>query len=176
MTTLRLLQSSKVLAAVILATSAYVLPAAAADGLIGTHRISAALALEAVSAAMAACAAQGFGETVVLVDADGVRQAEVRGDGTGVHTLDAGFDKAYTSATYKGDTLALAVRAASQPSPSALQTGLAKLPHLLPAGGGVVIKVGDEVVGAISASGTPSGEVDEGCAKAGLAKISDRLK
>jgi uncharacterized protein GlcG (DUF336 family) len=173
MSTLRLRQPPTILAALTLAISALVLPASAADGLLDTHRVLAALANEAVGAAVAACAAQGYAETAVLVDADGVDQAVLRGDRAGAHTLDSAHDKAFTSATFKGDTLAMATRAASEPMPSALFT---KLPHLLLVGGGVVIKVGDEVVGAIGAAGAPGGNLDDGCAKAGLAKIADRLK
>jgi uncharacterized protein GlcG (DUF336 family) len=32
----------------------------------------------------------------------------LRGDGAGIHTLDSAHDKAYTSASFKNDTLALA--------------------------------------------------------------------
>jgi uncharacterized protein GlcG (DUF336 family) len=40
----------------------------------------------------------------------------------------------------------------------------------------VPIKIGTETIGAIAAAGAPGGDKDEACAKAGLAKISDRLK
>lgn len=136
------------------------------------HRIPAALALEAVGEAVAACARQGYSETAVLVDADGVRQAVLRGDGAGVHTLDSAADKAYTSASFKTDTSALVERAKTVP----IAPLLAKLPHLLLFGGGIVIKMGDEVVGAIGAAGAPGGDLDENCARAGLAKIRDRIK
>ena len=53
---------------------------------------------------------------------------------------------------------------------------LAKLPHVMFFGGGVPIKLGDEVIGAIGAAGAPGAKLDDGCARAGLAKISDRLK
>jgi uncharacterized protein GlcG (DUF336 family) len=43
-------------------------------------------------------------------------------------------------------------------------------------GGGVVIKLGDETIGAIGASGAPGAKLDDNCARAGLAKIRDRLK
>jgi uncharacterized protein GlcG (DUF336 family) len=43
-------------------------------------------------------------------------------------------------------------------------------------GGGLPIKIGDEVVGAIGAAGAPGADKDEACAKAGLDKIADRLK
>jgi len=143
-----------------------------AEGLIATHRISAALANEAVGAAVASCAKSGYAETAVLVDTDGVTQAALRGDGAGIHTLDSAHDKAYTSVTFKTDTGALVERAKSSP----VSVLTAKLPHLLLFQGGVVIKLGNEVLGAIGAAGAPGGQLDEGCAKAGLDAIRDRLK
>jgi uncharacterized protein GlcG (DUF336 family) len=53
---------------------------------------------------------------------------------------------------------------------------LSKLPRLLLLGGDIAIKVGDEVVGAIGAAGAPGGDLDDGCAHAGLDKIKDQLK
>ena len=43
-------------------------------------------------------------------------------------------------------------------------------------GGGIVIKLDDEVIGAIGASGAPGAALDDTCARAGLDKIRDRLK
>ena len=40
-------------------------------------------------------------------------------------------------------------------------------------GGGVVIKLGDETIGAI---GAPGAKLDDTCAHAGLEKIRDRLQ
>ncbi len=146
-------------------------PAHAAD-VLATHRVSAALANEAVGAAVASCAKQGYAETAVLVDADGVTQASLRGDTAGIHTLDSAHDKAYTSVTFKADTGALVERAKT----TTIATLTSKLPHLLLFQGGLVIKIGDEVVGAIGAAGAPGGNLDEACAKAGLDAIRDRLK
>ena len=53
---------------------------------------------------------------------------------------------------------------------------LAKLPNLLLFGGGVVIKINDEMIGAIGAAGAPGGDLDENCARAGLEKIRARLQ
>lgn len=142
-----------------------------ADALV-THRVPAALAAEAVTEAVAYCAKDGYRETAVLVDADGARQAELRGDGAGIHTLDSANDKAYTSVTFRSDTLPLAERAKE---PGGINI-LSKLPHVMFFGGGVVIKVGEEIVGAIGASGAPGAQLDEACARAGLNKIKDRLK
>jgi uncharacterized protein GlcG (DUF336 family) len=145
--------------------------AASAD-ILTTHRIPATLALEAVGEAVAACAKQGYAETAVLVDGDGVQQAVLRGDRTGAHTLDSANDKAYTAASFKSDTLALVERAKTVP----IAPLLAKLPNLLLFGGGVVIKYQDEVIGAIGAAGAPGGDLDDNCARAGLEKIRGRLQ
>jgi uncharacterized protein GlcG (DUF336 family) len=145
---------------------------ACAQGLLPTHRVSAEMAAQAVEAAVAKCASQGYAETAVLVDVDGVRQAVLRGDRTGAHTLDSAYQKAYTAASFKNDTLALVERSKNAPGFSNLFT----LPNLLLFGGGVVIKLGDEVVGAIGAAGAPGADLDDACARAGLDKIKDQLK
>ncbi len=143
---------------------------ASAQALLPSPRISAALANEAVGAAVASCAAQGYAETAVLVDTDGVVQASLRGDNAGIHTIDSAHDKAYTSVTFKSDTTAMMDRAQQ------LNTLVTRLPHLLLAGGGVVIKQGQTVVGAIGASGAPGFQLDDACAKAGAQKVLERLK
>ena len=81
-----------------------------------THRIPAVLALEAVGEAVAACAKQGYRETVTVLDADGATIATLRGDGAGIHTLDSAHDKAYTSVSFKNDTIALAGALAAFPA------------------------------------------------------------
>jgi uncharacterized protein GlcG (DUF336 family) len=134
-----------------------------------THRIPAALAVEAASEAVSSCAKQGYRETAVVLDADGATIAAVRGDGAGIHTIDSAHDKAYTSVSFKTDTIALAERTGEIGA-------LSKLPHVLFFGGGVVIKLGDEVIGSIGASGAPGAKLDDNCARAGLEKIRDRLK
>jgi uncharacterized protein GlcG (DUF336 family) len=144
-----------------------------AQGLLPAHRIPAELASQAVAESVASCAKQGYGETAVVVDADGVRQALLRGDRAGSHTLDSAFDKAYTAASFRADTSALVELSKSTPGLANLFT---QLPHLMLFGGGIVIKVGDEVVGAIGAAGAPGANLDEACARAGLEKIRDRLK
>ncbi len=143
-----------------------------AQGLLQARRISAEVANQAVAAAVAKCASQGYAETAVLVDADGVQQAALRGDRAGAHTLDSAFSKAYTAASFKTDTTALVERSKTVP----VLVNLFKLPHLLLLGGGIVIKLGDEVVGAIGAAGAPGADLDDACAHAGLDKIKDQLK
>jgi len=144
-------------------------PLASAE-ILNTHRIPALLALEAASESVGVCAKQGYLETAVVVDADGATIVALRGDGAGIHTLDSAHDKAYTSVSFKTDTIALEERGRVEIAP------LSKLPHVMFFGGGVVIKLGDETIGAIGASGAPGAKLDDACARSGLDKIRDRLK
>ncbi len=152
---------------------AAVLPATVSAQMLSTHRIPAELANQAVAEAVASCAKQGYNETAVLVDADGVRQAVLRGDRAGSHTLDRAFDKAYTAASFKADTSALFERSKTASGFANLFT---QLPHLILIGGGIVIRAGDEVVGAIGAAGAPGANLDDDCARAGLQKIQTQRR
>ena len=143
-----------------------------AQGLIDAHRIPASLASEAVTTAVETCAKDGFPVTSALLDYDGVLVAELRGDGAGIHTIQMAHDKAYTAISFRSDTSAIVERAKNGPPPSAIT----KLPNLILANGGVVILHDKELLGAIAVSGVPNATGDEACAKAGLAKIADRLK
>jgi uncharacterized protein GlcG (DUF336 family) len=150
---------------------------ARAEDVITVHRLSAALASEAVTEAVAACAKQGYKVTATIIDIDGVVQATLRGDGAMMTTVDAARDKAYTAlmlGATRGEAGSgdVAKRMGATPSPG----GLAKLPHVLLAQGALNIRLGNEAIGAIGVGGAPGGNLDEGCAKAGLDKISARLK
>ena len=139
---------------------------------LSTHRIPAALAVEAATQTVSACAKQGYHETALVLDADGATIVAIRGDGAGIHTLDSAHDKAYTAVSFKNHTLALAERAKGEDA----LAPLAKLPHVMFFGGGVVIKLDDETIGAIGSAGAPVRELDDFCAHAGLEKIRDRLQ
>jgi uncharacterized protein GlcG (DUF336 family) len=159
-----------------LAIASFAVPAQA-QNVLTTHRLSAALASEAVNAAVAACAKQGYKVTAAIVDADGVEQAVLRGDGATMTTLEAARDKAYTAfmlgAPRNEDSSgAIATRIGGNASAG----GLAKLPHILLLQGALVIRVGGEAIAAIGVGGAPGGNLDEGCAKAGVDAIGDHLK
>ena len=53
---------------------------------------------------------------------------------------------------------------------------LKDIPGFLLLGGGVPVKVGNEVIGAVGVGGAPGGHLDEQCAVAGIAKVADLLK
>jgi uncharacterized protein GlcG (DUF336 family) len=149
-----------------------------AQGLMTVQKLSAPLANELVGEAVAACAQKGYTVTAVVVDLDGVRQAVLRGNGAPIHTLDNAFYKAYSAASLtlarKEDTTrAVRERMGKNPPSTVPQT---PLPNVTYAVGGVAIKAGGTTIGGLGVSGAPGGQFDEECARAGLAKIQDRMK
>jgi len=150
---------------------------AQAQTVLTTHRLSAAMASEAVAAAVASCATKGYKVTASIIDTDGVVQAMLRGDGASMTMPGAARDKAYTAimlGASRGEDSSAAVAKRMGGNTSA--GGLAKLPHILLLPGALVIRSGGEAIAAIGVGGAPGGDHDEACAKAGLDKIADRLK
>ncbi|MGA2215756.1 MAG: heme-binding protein [Bryobacteraceae bacterium] len=119
---------------------------------------------------MAKCRADGYKVTVTVVDSGNVLKAFLRDDGAGNGTVEMGRLKANS------------VMAFGRPSgpPPNLPAGAPVPPPVLPgtvnAMGGIPIKVGDQLIGAVSVSGAPGGEKDAACANAALAKVADKLK
>jgi len=142
------------------------------------------LAMEAVETAVASCTKQGYGVTATVIDTDAQRIATLRGDTAGVHTFGASWGKAYTAVgfapIFKLDSGGeVAERVAQQYSATKLGA-IGALPFQPPEGmifraGGLTIKLGDEVIGAIGVGGAPTAQADEACARARLDKIRDRL-
>jgi uncharacterized protein GlcG (DUF336 family) len=133
--------------------------------------ISAEAAMTIAATAIATCKANGYRISVAVVGRVGELILHVRGDGTGPHTMDNSFRKAYTARTFRSPSGDLVKRLKDNP-----QLSLVTLPNVVAGQGALPIKVGDDVVGAAGASGAPGGEKDEACIKAGLDKIADQLK
>ena len=62
----------------------------------------------------------------------------------------------------------------AQKNPGA--ANLVNIPGFLLLGGGVPVKVGNEVIGAVGVGGAPGGHLDEQCVMAALDKLKDQLK
>ena len=129
-------------------------------------------ALAAARAAREHCRAQGYQVAVAVVDRAGLVQALLRDRYAGAHTLDAASDKAWTAASFRIATTALA----AETQPGKPMSGLRALPRVLAAGGGLPIDTAGTLVGGIGVSGAPGGDADDACAKAGIAKIADALE
>ena len=160
----------RVLTAAVVGATLWPSPPAGAADVVTTHRISAALATDLAVAAIAACTKLGYPVTAAVVDADGVTQALVRGDGAGIHTVQAAQDKAYTAVTYQDATSSVAER-----QKNAVPAGvIVKEPRLIGGDGGLPLKIGAETVGALGVSGSPG--KDEVCGHAAIDQLRSRLK
>jgi uncharacterized protein GlcG (DUF336 family) len=147
-------------------------PAAAeAQGLPSQKYLPLAVAQEAANAATEACAAKGYKESVVVVDADGLERVVLRADGAGPHTTNSAFRKAYTAVTFGRPSSAWKSAVAQNPEIGNMQ----RVDNVMFAGGGLPIKAGADLVGAIGAAGAPGFDKDQACAQAGLDKIKARL-
>jgi uncharacterized protein GlcG (DUF336 family) len=146
--------------------------AASAQAVRSEKNMSLDLANQIAGATVAACSAKNFNVTATVVDRAGTVRAVQRADNAGPHTLEASRLKAFTSASAKNNTLA--IMEISQKNPGAANLG--QIPGYLLLGGGVPVKVGNEVIGAVGVGGAPAGSIDEECALAGIAKVQDLLK
>ena len=147
-------------------------PFAQAQAVRSERNVSLELAAQIAAATVAACQAGGYAVTAAVVDRAGGLRALHRADNAGAHTLEAARAKAWTSASARSTTLAMMDNAQKNPAAA----NLAHIPGFLLLGGGVPIKVGNEVIGAVGVGGAPGGHLDEQCAVAALDKFKDVLK
>ncbi len=92
----------------------------------------------------------------------------------GEQCLDREYSAAALTLAPKEDSpKAVAERMAKSPATTVPQT---PLPNVTYAVGGVTIMAGGAPIGAIGVSGAPGGQFDEGCARAAIAKIQERMK
>lgn len=152
-----------------LAAAALAAPAAA-QGLVTQKNIPLATALTIAQAALAQCESMGFKVSVVVVDRDGLPIVMLRGDGSGLHTPEGADRKAYTARTFGQPSAAFQKRMADDPN----SVGSRQYTRVLALGGGLPIKAGNEIVGAVGVSGSPG--KDDICSQAGIDKVADQLK
>lgn len=167
MNTNRNLLRELVAAATLVLIAAQPLQAMAADGLVTVRQMTPEVAYKAARAALESCRAKGYSVGVAVVDRSGVAQVFLRDRFGGAHTVSTAINKAWTSASFRQSTLALAV----ETQPGKPMSGIRQLPRVIAAGGGLPIEASGALVGAIGVSGAPGGEADEACAKAGIEAI-----
>jgi len=132
------------------------------------------VAIEAAKTAQSTCVANGYKTTVTVVDSAGVPVVVLSGDGAAERTQAVGLSKTSTTIKYKVPSGEIADRAKTD---AALDAEIKADPKIGTARRGALpIKVGSEIIGAISVSGAPGGDKDEVCAQAALDKVKSRLK
>jgi uncharacterized protein GlcG (DUF336 family) len=147
------------------------LAAPASAQLLDHKDLSLATALVIATTAADTCKAEGNLVSVTVVGRDGQVIVLLRGDNASPHTVENSRRKAYTARTFRIPSGEFAKRVKDNPT-----IGLVHLSGVIAAQGALPIKVGDDVIGAVGVSGSPGGDKDEACAKAGLDKVAAELK
>lgn len=169
------------LTSILLATACLAASAAAADPgsggcasckVISEKAIPLDLAQAIAQGALAKCRADGNHVSITVLDRDGLVKIAFRDDGAGPHTIVTSRRKAFTSVTFRQPSGQWAHRVLTEPAIA----GLKDTAGTIALGGGVPIKAGNDVIGAIGVSGSPGGDKDEACANAGIAEVADQLK
>ena len=145
-------------------------PAVAEDGLLTQKSLSLGMAQAIAIGAMESCKAMGYQISVAVVDRDGLTMVMLRGDGAGLHTPEGAERKAYTARTFGAPSANFLQRMKTQPDAHASET----YARVLALPGGLPIKVGNDVIGAVGVSGSPG--KDDDCGQAGIDKVAALLK
>lgn len=141
-----------------------------AQGLVNQKNVSLAIAQTIAQAALAQCESMGFKVSVAVVDRGGLTIVMLRGDGAGLHTPEGAERKAYTARTFSQPSADFVKRLSDRPD----TVGSRQYTRVLALGGGLPIKAGNEVVGAVGVSGSPG--KDDVCSQAGIDKVADQLR
>lgn len=131
------------------------------------------LALEAAKVAIETCTAREQKIGVTVVDSAGVQKVLLATDGASSRGVASSTNKALTALNFKAATSQLSEQIKTDKT---LADAIAANTSFNSRAGGVLIKVGNDIIGAIGVGGARGSEVDEACAVAGLEKVQARLK
>lgn len=138
-----------------------------ANGILTEKNLSLELADKLAQSAIQACSANNYNVAVTVVDRAGIPLVIKRMDNAGPHTVEASQMKAFTALTTKNPTENVMKNAQA----NAGAANLRDIPGFLLLAGGVPVKSGEEVVGAIGVGGAPGGHLDQQCALTALEKV-----
>ena len=142
----------------------------AAQGLVMQRNLSLAMAKSIAEATLAECKSKGFSTAAAVVDRAGQVLVILRDEQATAQTAEMARRKAYTARMFRTSTLEFQKRT-SDPTLAAQRD----VADILALGGGVPIQVGADTIGGVGSSGS-SQEMDDACAKAGVAKVAGLLK
>ena len=149
---------SRAMKAIVLVAGALALAAAPAgaqpaSGTFSVKQLTPEAALAAARAALESCRQSGYQVAVAVTDRSGLTQVMLRDRFAGAHTVEVATNKAWTSASFRISTLALAHETqAGRP-----MSGLRATPRVAAFGGGLPIEAAGSLVGAIGVSGACHG-------------------
>ena len=142
-----------------------------AQGVVMQRNLSLAMAKTIAEAALAECKSKGYNTSAAVVDRAGQVLVLMRDEQATAQTAEMARRKAYTARMFRITTQEFQKRTADDPGRAAQRD----LADILALSGGVPIQVGTDTIGAVGSAGSTL-EIDDACAKAGIAKVADLLK
>lgn len=122
------------------------------------------MAQSAATTAIAECQAKGSNITVTVLDRTGETILFLRSDRARPHHAASSRRKAYTALTFGMPSGELGPFIAKHPEAA----GLGDVEGVITLGGGLPMRSGQDIVGAIGVAGASTSDADEKCAQAGI--------
>ncbi len=141
-----------------------------AEGLVAHHRLSLELARDLAQAALDACRSEGYQVAVVVVDRSGDDQVLLR------DAMASRFNVHMARGKANAVVLSGVDSSVFRRNRQDIRMEVDHLPDLLMLEGGLPVRAGARLVGAIGVSGAPGGDKDEICARQAMEKLAERLE
>ena len=140
-----------------------------AEDVLSTKLMTLDLARDIASQTLEACRKQGYQTAVVVVDRAGDPQVVLRDVYVSRYAIDI--------AARKANAVILSGISSDQfrKNRADIRADLNEIPGVLLLTGGLPIRAGGSLIGAVGVSGAPGGEKDEACAAAGIKTVQERL-
>jgi uncharacterized protein GlcG (DUF336 family) len=142
-----------------------------AQGVVMQRNLSLAMAKTIAEGALAECKSKGYNTSAAVVDRAGQVLVILRDEQATAQTAEMARRKAYTARMFRITTMEFQKRTTGDPAREAQRD----LADILALSGGVPIQVGNDTIGGVGSAGSTL-EIDDACAKAGIAKVADLLK
>lgn len=142
-----------------------------AQGLVTQRILSLDMAKTIAEATLSECRSKGFHTAAAVVDRAGQLLVLLRDEQATGQIAEMARRKAYTARMFRMTTAEFQKRT----TPDTPYAGQRDMADILALSGGVPIQVGGETVGGVGSAGSNL-QMDDACAKAGVARVADLLK
>jgi uncharacterized protein GlcG (DUF336 family) len=142
-----------------------------AQGVVMQRNLSLGMAKTIAEATLAECKSKGYNTSAAVVDRAGQVLVIMRDEQSTAQTAEMARRKAYTARMFRVTTQEFQKRTQDDPA----RAGQRDLADILALSGGVPVQVGNDTIGAVGSAGSTL-DVDDACAKAGVAKVAHLLK
>lgn len=141
------------------------------QGVVTQRSLSLGLARTIAEATLAECRSKGYRTVAAVVDRAGHLLVLLRDEEATPNQAEMARRKAYTARMFRVSTAEFQKRTMDDP----LRAGQRDLPDVLALSGGIPIQVGTDTIGAVGSAGSTL-DIDDACAKAGVAAAAAMLK